>query len=258
MDEEAALIERAAGGDRRAFDALLVPHVRKLHSYLARLVAHAQDAEDLLQEATLQAFRKLASFRGESSFATWLFAIATRLALTHLRARTRWSPTVQLEMHDRAQQDEAFLGELGGELGRPDFRYEVGEHVAYCFSCVGRSLDPEEGAAVLLAEVFELPHRDAARVLDLSESTFRHHLAAGRRAMETTFDGMCALVGKQGACHQCTTLRELSPPDRRGPDAPAIDSYPRRLAIVRDADVAAGTTARMHAAMLRFIAKHAG
>jgi RNA polymerase sigma-70 factor (ECF subfamily) len=228
-----------------------------LRSYLIRLAAHAQDGEDLMQDATLQAFRKLASFRGDSAFATWLFAIATRLALTHLRARKRWSPTVQLEMHDRAQQDPAFLGELGGEIGRPDFRYEVGEHVAYCFSCVGRSLDPEESAAVLLVEVFELPNRDAAKVLDLSESTLRHRLAAGRRAMETTFEGMCTLVNKQGACHQCATLRELSPPDRRGPDVPALPRHEQRLALVRAADVAAGTTAGMHAAMLRFIAKHA-
>jgi len=256
-EREQELVERASGGDRRAFDLLVTPHLGKLRSYLLRLVAHAQDAEDLVQETTLLAFTRLATFRGESAFTTWLFTIATRLALTHLRTRKRrWPATIQLEMHDRAQQDTAFLGELGGELARPDFRYEVGEHVAYCFSCVGRSLDPEESAAVLLREVFELPNHEAAKVLELSESTFRHRLAAGRRTMETAFDGLCALVGKQGACHQCATLRELSPPERRGPDVPALASYDDRLALVRAADAATGTTARIHAAMLRFIARH--
>src|SRR5262249_57194101 len=117
-----------------------------------------EDADDLAQEAALQAFRKLGDFRGDASFGTWLFSIGTRLGLTLLRSRERWPVTTQLEMHDRCHGDEAFLRDLGAEIGRPDLRYEVSEHVAYCFSCVGRALDPEESAAVILTEVFDLPN----------------------------------------------------------------------------------------------------
>jgi RNA polymerase sigma-70 factor (ECF subfamily) len=267
MDDEASLLQRAQGGERPAFDALVAPHLPRLRSFLHRLVAHPDDADDLAQDATLQAFRKLASFRGESAFATWLFAIAHRLALTHLRTRKqRWPQAIQLEMHDRAAASASFGAELGGEIGRPDFRYEVGEHIAYCFACIGRSLDPEDSAALVLREVLDVPNHEAAKIVDLSESTFRHRLASARRTMTDAFDGMCALINKQGVCHQCSTLRELCPTDRRGPPVEPLGDggtedadvlFARRLATVRAADVTGGTTARMHAAMLRFIARHA-
>jgi RNA polymerase sigma-70 factor (ECF subfamily) len=266
-DEEATLVERARAGDRRAFDALLTPHLPRLRSYLLRLVANPDDAADLAQEAALQAYRKLGEFREDSAFGTWLFSIGNNLGLTHLRARQRWAVTTQLEMHERCHGDEAFVSDLGAEIGRPDFRYEVSEHVAYCFSCVGRALDPEESAAVILTEVFELPNAEAAQILGLSESTLRHRLTSGRRTMTEAFEGLCALVNKRGACHQCQTLRDVCPPDRRGPEPPRLgdvddpardreEQFRRRLAVVRPAMVVDGPTAGVHAVMLRFIARN--
>jgi RNA polymerase sigma-70 factor (ECF subfamily) len=240
------------------FEAMVAPHVGALRSYLTRLVANASDADDLVQDALVQAHRKLAEFRGDSSFKTWLFAIATRLGLTHLRTRKRWPVTTQLETHERCHRDPAFLAKLGGELAQPEFRYEVAEHVAYCFACVGRMLEPDVSAAVLLVEVFGLAASEAAKALDVTESVLRHKLAAGRREMTDAFDGLCALVNKGGACHQCSELREVSPPDRRGDAPPDLSGdLKRRLAIVRDADAVGGPTARLHKLMLGFIAEHA-
>ena len=116
----------------------------------------------------------------------------------------------------------SFWPSSAARSARPEFRYEVSEHVAYCFSCIGRALEPEEAAAVLLVEVFELAAGEAAKALDLSESTFRHRLASGRRAMTAGFDDLCALVNKRGACHQCATLRDASPADRRGVEPPRL------------------------------------
>ncbi len=266
MHDEAALVARGAAGDRKAFDSLIAPHLPRLRSFLLRLVNDPQDAEDLVQETTLQAYGKLSQFRGESSFGTWLFSIGSRLGLTHLRSRKRWAVTTQLDMHERCHQDEGFVRDLGGEIGRPDFHYEVSEHVAYCFSCVARALDPEESAAVILTEVFEVPNAEAARILGLSESTLRHRLTSGRRVMVEAFEGLCALVNKRGACNQCSTLRDVCPPDRRGPEVPELATakdgeggqdarFVRRLAVVRSANVVDGPTASLHAVMLRFIAK---
>ena len=265
--DEARLLERARAGERAAFDALVAPHLPRLRSFLHRLIAHPDDADDLTQDTALQAFRKLSTFRGESAFAAWLFAIAHRLALTHLRTcKQRWPATIQLEMHDRAAASPEFGAALSAEIGQPEFRYEVAEHIAYCFSCIGRSLDPEDSSALFLREVLDLPNHEAARIINLSESTFRHRLSSARRTMAETFDGLCALINKQGACHQCATLRGMCPSDRQGPpveplgDTTTTDPdtlLDRRLAVVRGADLAAGRTAGMHAVMLRFIAHHA-
>ncbi|HEV7554627.1 MAG TPA: RNA polymerase sigma factor [Kofleriaceae bacterium] len=255
MDNE-ALIERMVAGDRTAFDALVAPELPRLRSFLMRLVANPHDADDLVQETTLQAYRKRAEFRGESSFATWLFAIGSRLGLTLLRSRKRWAMTTQLDMHDLTDDRPEFLAQLGGEISRPEFRYQVAEHVAYCFSCIGRALDPEDSAAVILVEVFQLSAGEAAKMIDLSESTFRHRLSAGRKAMMAAFDDLCALVNKRGACHQCKTLRDASPADRQGDEPPELVEFSRRLAVVRDANVVDGPTARLHALMLGFIANN--
>ncbi|HEU4727445.1 MAG TPA: RNA polymerase sigma factor [Kofleriaceae bacterium] len=272
MDDEAGLLERARRGDRAAFDALVAPHLPRLRSFLHRLVAHPDDADDLAHDTTLQAFHKLTSFGGEPAFSIWLFAIAHRLALTHLRTRKqRWPATIQLELLERTAASEPFGAELGGELDRPDFRYDVNEHIACCFSCIGRSLDPEDSAALLLRDVLDIPDHEAARIVDVPDSTFRHRVGAARRSMIDAFDGVCALVNRHGACQQCRTLRERCPSDRQGPpieplcdpgperdgDDDAEAMFARRLERVRSADVVAGSTARMHAVMLRFIAHHA-
>lgn len=84
----------------------------------------------------------------------------------------------------------------------PGFAFDVREHIAFCFTCVGRSLPPEQQAAIVLREVFEYSNREAARIAGVTESVLRHHLSAGRKSMKETYDGLCALVGKQGMCRQ--------------------------------------------------------
>jgi RNA polymerase sigma-70 factor, ECF subfamily len=61
--------------------------------------------------------------------------------------------------------------EVGAAYGASDFVYEAKEHIACCFTCVGRSLEPEEQAAVVLVEVLGLPAREAAKSMGLSESS---------------------------------------------------------------------------------------
>ena len=90
MDEERELIEQARRGARDAFDRLVGAHVPAVRSFALRMVMQPQDAEDLAQDALLQAYQKLDGFSGDSSFRTWLFTIVTRKCIDHLRTRKRW------------------------------------------------------------------------------------------------------------------------------------------------------------------------
>jgi len=106
-------------------------------------------------------------------------------------------------------------------FSQPDFAFEVREHIAYCFACVGRSLPADEQAALVLSDVVEMSARDAARVLGTSESVYRHRLSAARQLMTEKYEGLCALVSKTGICHQCKGLRQIAPfprGDRAGGD----------------------------------------
>src|SRR4249919_3314245 len=81
------LAARCRAGDAEAFEELYRQHARRLFSLVFRMTGSAEDAEDLLQEVFLQAHRKLAAFRGESTLGTWLYRLTMNHCLDHLRGR---------------------------------------------------------------------------------------------------------------------------------------------------------------------------
>ena len=140
-------------------------------------------------------------------------------------------------------------------LAAPEFHYDIDEHIAYCFSCVGRSLEPELHAALVLRDVYEYTNDEAAKMLGLSKSVLRHRLAEARTQMTRRYDALCALVNKEGVCYQCEGLRQGAHITRRGPEAAGRlgdetrareDKYRKRLRIVRDANIDSGTSQRLH------------
>jgi RNA polymerase sigma-70 factor, ECF subfamily len=84
---ETQLIARAQKGDEEAFAALFEAHKRRVYSLCLRMLGNPTEAEDLTQEAFLQLFRKIATFRGESAFSTWLHRLAVNVVLMHLRKK---------------------------------------------------------------------------------------------------------------------------------------------------------------------------
>jgi RNA polymerase sigma factor (sigma-70 family) len=87
LDE--ATLARARQGDEEAFRELTEPHRRALQLHCYRILGSLQDAEDLVQETLLAAWRGFAGFEGRSSVRAWLYRIATNLCLNALRARSR-------------------------------------------------------------------------------------------------------------------------------------------------------------------------
>lgn len=256
-EQENALVNRARQGDRSAFADLVAPWRKPLYAYLYRMVTLRQDAEDLLQDVMIRALEGLSEFRGEARFKSWLFGIATHAAIDHLRKKKRWRTEAQLLGEQAALASPEVTERLKGVVAAPDFVYEIREHVAFCFSCVARTLPPEEQAAILLREIFGFSNEEAARIVGLSEPAFRHRLAAARAEMTRSFEGLCALISKTGACWQCRNLRQWAPEQNRGQDLVSIQVSPgvevnaenlldARIEIARRADLEEGRTRTMH------------
>ncbi len=89
MDDDLDILERAAAGEREAFDELVLKHQKALYSLLYRMVSNHEDAADLLQKAFVKAFTGLHAFERRSSFKTWLYQIAINLAKNVYRDRSR-------------------------------------------------------------------------------------------------------------------------------------------------------------------------
>ena len=88
-----ALVERAQGGDQRAFDQLVSKYQRKLGRLLSRFIRDQAEVEDVSQEAFIKAYRALPSFRGDSAFYTWLYRIGINTAKNYLVSQGRRAPT---------------------------------------------------------------------------------------------------------------------------------------------------------------------
>lgn len=259
--EEQDLIASAKGGDQRSFEKLLTPHLSTVRAVVFRMIGHPDDAADLAQETQLRAFSRLDTFRGESSFGTWLVSIATHACLDHLRKETRWRPYSQKYAEQECHGTPELLQEVHDTVSDPAFAFDVHEHIAFCFTCVARSLPPEQEAAIILREICDYSNRDAAKILDITESVLRHHLAAGREAMKETYEGLCSLVNKQGVCYQCSGFRNITAEGRKGPEVQpflpegtaageqvdATESRFRlRLRVVREHEFAGGASERLH------------
>ena len=87
-ESETAVVKRAIGGDADAFATLFNLHRDRVYAVCLRMTNNPADADDLTQEAFIQAFRKLSTFRGESALSTWLHRVAVNTALMHFRKRT--------------------------------------------------------------------------------------------------------------------------------------------------------------------------
>jgi RNA polymerase sigma factor (sigma-70 family) len=90
VDHESELIIRAQKGDQAAFHQLYENHYRRVYALCWRMLADKDSAEDVCQEVFVQLWQKIANFRGESKFATWLHSVATNTVLGHLRKQKNW------------------------------------------------------------------------------------------------------------------------------------------------------------------------
>jgi RNA polymerase sigma-70 factor, ECF subfamily len=199
--------------------------------------------------------QSLPRYRAESSFKTWLFGIANHVCLDHLRERKRWRVEAQLIGEQETEGNDERLNALIALVSKPDFVFEIKEHIAFCFSCIARTLPPEEQSAVMLREVFGFSNEEAATITGVSEPVLRHRLSSARQAMTKHYEGLCQLINKNGVCYQCAGLREMTP--RKGDDLVQITVKPgiavtpenlldARIAIVREADLEDGKSRPMH------------
>jgi RNA polymerase sigma-70 factor (ECF subfamily) len=232
--DSGSLLNKASGGDRAAFDDLARESLPKLRGVIWRMIGHPEDCEDVMQASLTKAWESIGTFAGRSQFSTWLVAIATRTAIDHLREQKRWRRESQIAYANLCASEEEMQGEIAQTMMEPEFVFDAKEHIAYCFVCIGRSIAPDEQAALVLRDVMDFSNREAANILGISDSVLRHRLAAAREQMEKQYDGLCALISKTGICHQCEGLglAAVAMGKQRMP-LPDIDTFAQRIAQIR-------------------------
>jgi len=207
METDKEHLKKALKGDINAFQNLFSEFQPQLKSYLYRLLTDRNDTDDLTHDTFVKAFDKISTFKGNSSFKTWVFQIATNLAYNFLKRKKRWSPNAQDTAESLAGSSEYFH-KLFQFTNQNSIRgqYEFKEHIDFCFTCISKTLTLEEQIAIILKDIYSFSRKEIAEVLSKTESVVKHLLFNGRKIMMEIFDNRCALVNKNGACHQCSEL----------------------------------------------------
>ncbi|HQQ96630.1 MAG TPA: RNA polymerase sigma factor [Cyclobacteriaceae bacterium] len=185
----------------------------QLKSYLLRITASVEDTDDIIQETFIKASLALDTFRAESTVRTWIFSIASNLAKDNLRAKKRWPETVTDICREKALSSPDYFSEIDRlRHTSPQAEFEIKEHIAFCLTCIAKSLPLEQQICLLLKEIYEFKVLDIAEILQTTEAMVKYFLHTGRSKMVRIYDGRCALINKQGACHQCSELNGIFNP----------------------------------------------
>jgi RNA polymerase sigma-70 factor (TIGR02960 family) len=189
-----ATLARARAGDEDAFRELTEPHRRELRLHCYRILGSMQDAEDLVQETLLAAWRGLEAFEGRASVRAWLYRIATNRCLNARRARSR-RPTEVRAMGDSPEPTrptepvwvepypDVLLEGLADAGPGPDARYETKESIELAFIVALQALPPRQRAVLVLRDVLGFRTAEVAEMLDTGEVSVKGALQRARAAL---------------------------------------------------------------------------
>ena len=189
------LLSRARAGDPDAFGELVGPHRRELEVHCYRITGSVQDAEDMVQETLLAAWRGLAGFKERSSVRAWLYRIATNRCLNALRDTGRrqppsppspsWppEPTSRDEPVWLEPYPDALLEGIADTAAGPEARYEARETIELAFIAALQHLPPRQRAVLLLREVLRFSTADVAGMLDGTEDSVKGTLKRARATL---------------------------------------------------------------------------
>lgn len=204
LSRQTATLGLAQRGDRRAFQKLVEPFHAELQLHCYRMLGSLHDAEDLLQETYLRAWRGLAGFEGRSSFKNWLYRIATNACLNAIAsrksARRRPLPQTEAPPAEGAPEggpateiawlepypDHALAGVAEPAPG-PETRYEMRESVQVAFIAAIQNLPPRQRAVLLLRDVLGWSAVESAELLDSTVAAVNSALQRARGTLAKRF-----------------------------------------------------------------------
>ena len=192
----AGTLSRARLGDEDAFRALTDPYRRELHVHCYRIMGSVQDAEDMVQETLLAAWRGLEGYEDRDSLRAWVYRIATNRCLNALRdsrRREREPAPLPFEVPEptRAREPlwlepypDALLEGIAETSPGPEARYVMKEAVTLAFIAALQQLPPRQRAALVLRDVLGFHAAEVAEMLDTSEASVNSALQRARATQE--------------------------------------------------------------------------
>jgi RNA polymerase sigma-70 factor (ECF subfamily) len=178
-ESDQLLVERVQAGERQAFDLLVSKYQRRLMRLVARIVRDPAEAEDVVQETFIKAFRALRHFRGDAAFYTWLYRIGINTAKNYLLTQSRRGPAA--EAHTGAA--EAGEGDDGPrDLNTPESML-ASKQIVETVNAAMDALPVDLRTAILLREIEGMSYEEISAIMSCPIGTVRSRIFRAREVI---------------------------------------------------------------------------
>jgi RNA polymerase sigma-70 factor (ECF subfamily) len=180
-DEDLALVRRAQREDMAAYDELVRRHQERVYGTIYHMTSNHEDANDLTQEAFIKAYYALKSFKGDSSFYTWIYRIAVNRTINFLKQRKNRIHLSLNDMDFQAEHDPALVALISHNTPRRDLALaELQEKLNEAL----QKLSEPHRMAVVLHDIQGLSHEEIGEVMDCNVGTVRSRLFYARQQLQ--------------------------------------------------------------------------
>jgi RNA polymerase sigma-70 factor (ECF subfamily) len=183
LDPDRTLVTQAAAGCRDAFDELVRRYRRRVYNLVRTLTAGDSDAEDLVQDTFVRAFRAIGRFRGDSAFRSWLYRIAINVVHTHLDRRRMRHGALVVPVHDADAVDDL---PADGDVEQTLLRRQVIDRAL-------ASLPEDLRVLVVLRDIHGLKYDEIAKVVKTPRGTVESRLFRARQRLRPMLESLIAL-----------------------------------------------------------------
>ncbi len=180
--EDRALVRRAKSGDLAAYDELVRRYQERIYATLYHMTANHEDANDLAQEAFIKAYHSLRSFKGDSSFFTWLYRIAVNRTINFLKQRKHRALLSLNDLDFNAEHDPDLVALISDKTPRREVGLvELQERL----NAAMLQLSETHRLVVTLHDVQGLSHEEISRIMDCNVGTVRSRLFYARQQLQS-------------------------------------------------------------------------
>ncbi|HWQ76060.1 MAG TPA: sigma-70 family RNA polymerase sigma factor [Syntrophomonas sp.] len=183
MNSEQQLVKRTLHGETYAFEELVNTYQNKVYMLAYRYMGNEDDANDLAQEAFIKAYRSLRSFKGDSSFGTWIYRITTNVCLDELRRRKRKIVPLSLDEPLATLDGDDIEREIVDQSLAVDVLFEQKEFTQN-LQLLLDEMKPEHKTVIVLRDVMELSYEEIADVLNCSIGTVKSRISRARGVLQ--------------------------------------------------------------------------
>ena len=187
VNEDTELVARTQAGDPAAFDRLVGKYSPRLYGRVYHMTSNHEDTNDLLQDIFAKAYRSITSFRGRSSFYTWMHTIAVNMSINFLKKRGRHFQMSLADVDAGIEHDKDFIEKTASLSASPSRQVSLQELQVRLNEAM-QKLSPEHRAVVTMFDIQDMAHRDIAQIMGVSEGTVRSRLFYAHKQLQNYLD----------------------------------------------------------------------